>query len=196
MTVIASDSGKVRPITVNTLYSSAGERYDFVVRANQPPGNYWIRVKAMGVCDGTVAEQFAILSYENPAMVSVRELSKPMRPFPSPHQPYDIGTVCNLLLRYAHCWKTISADLFVCRFQHVNKPHDKCGQKNSFCVSDLMDASPITARKVELIASEPDHQFVLRFNNYAVPKELIYNREFYHHYMSEKISICTHFQTK
>lgn len=188
MTVIASDSGKVRPITVNTLYSSAGERYDFVVHANQPPGNYWIRVKGMGVCESTVAEQFAILSYEDPAIVSDLELSKPTRPFPSPHQPYDLGIVCNLLLPYAHCWATISVDLFVCQFQHVNKPHALCGQQNSYCLSDLMDASPTTASKAELIASEPDHQFVLRFNNYAVPKDLIYNREFYHHYTSKMVS--------
>lgn len=35
MTIIASDSGKVRPTTINTLYTLAGERYDFIVHANQ-----------------------------------------------------------------------------------------------------------------------------------------------------------------
>lgn len=95
MTIIASDSAKVQPTTVNTLYSLAGERYDFVVQANQQPGNYWIRVKPIGFCDGQVAEQFAVLSYSDPAVVSDYELSIPPRAFPSPQNPYPLGIVRN-----------------------------------------------------------------------------------------------------
>lgn len=97
MTIIASDSAKVRPTKINTLYTLAGERYDFVVHANQRPGNYWIRVKSVGFCDGHVAEQFAVLSYADPAVVSDEDLSMPSRSFPSPQSPYPLGTVRNCL---------------------------------------------------------------------------------------------------
>lgn len=98
MTIIASDSAKVRPTTVNTLYTLAGERYDFVVHANQRPGNYWIRAKSVGFCDGVVAEQFAVLSYADPAVISNNDLSKPRRSIPAPKDPYPLGTVRNFLL--------------------------------------------------------------------------------------------------
>lgn len=34
--VIASDSFDLQPVTVDSLVSTAGERYDFVINANQP----------------------------------------------------------------------------------------------------------------------------------------------------------------
>lgn len=37
MIIIASDSFPVKPRKVNTLISTAGERYDFVIEANQDP---------------------------------------------------------------------------------------------------------------------------------------------------------------
>lgn len=93
LTVIATDSTKVQPVKVDTVYSLAGERYDFVVNANQPPGNYWIRIKAIGVCEGRVAEQFAILSYYSEKEVSDYELALQTRSFPSLREPYPIGIV-------------------------------------------------------------------------------------------------------
>jgi FtsP/CotA-like multicopper oxidase with cupredoxin domain len=38
MLVIAADAYSVRPIEINTLYSTSGERYDFVLDANQVSG--------------------------------------------------------------------------------------------------------------------------------------------------------------
>lgn len=38
MRVIASDSYDLQPVTVDSLVSTAGERYDFVINANQPAG--------------------------------------------------------------------------------------------------------------------------------------------------------------
>jgi hypothetical protein len=38
MRVIASDSYNVRPKTFDTIFSESGERYDFVLDANQAQG--------------------------------------------------------------------------------------------------------------------------------------------------------------
>lgn len=38
MTVIATDSYDVQPVTVDSIYSNSGERYDFVINANQYGG--------------------------------------------------------------------------------------------------------------------------------------------------------------
>lgn len=56
-----------------------------------------------------------------------------------------------------------------------------------------MDASATTVSKADLIASEPDYQFVLPFNNYAVSETQIYTREFYNHFLST-IAHHTHFK--
>lgn len=90
MLVISTDGGTVQPEhSFDTLVSISGERYDFVLAANQPPGkwrhhvaismwifitplpnaiagNYWVRVRSIGFCDPMRVEDFAILSYVMP----------------------------------------------------------------------------------------------------------------------------------
>ena len=39
MVIIATDGAPVLPEPVDTLFSTAGERYDFVIEANQTKGN-------------------------------------------------------------------------------------------------------------------------------------------------------------
>ena len=67
MTVISSDSYHLQPKEIDTLITTSGERYDFVITTNQPneQKNYWIRLRAIGPCSDRKIEQFAILSYEN-----------------------------------------------------------------------------------------------------------------------------------
>uniref|UniRef100_A0A8H8CH71 Laccase n=1 Tax=Psilocybe cubensis TaxID=181762 RepID=A0A8H8CH71_PSICU len=43
MTVIEADSQSVQPLTVNEITIHAGQRYSFILYANNPIGNYWIR---------------------------------------------------------------------------------------------------------------------------------------------------------
>ncbi len=40
------------------------ERYDFVLSANQHPGNYWIKVKGLGDCEMHEVFETAILNYK------------------------------------------------------------------------------------------------------------------------------------
>ncbi|XP_055539968.1 uncharacterized protein LOC129726845 [Wyeomyia smithii] len=67
MTVIASDSFDINPIEdLASFVSYAGERFDFVLRANQPIGNYLMRFRGLMDCDErfTSAYQVAVLRYK------------------------------------------------------------------------------------------------------------------------------------
>lgn len=65
LTVIASDGWYFEPVVVSTLVTYAGERFDFVLNADQPIGNYWMRVRGLMDCDERFekAHQVAVLRY-------------------------------------------------------------------------------------------------------------------------------------
>ena len=81
LTIIATDSFDIKPVTVSSLVSQAGERYDFVVEANQNIGEFWIRVKGFSVCDPWETQQLAVLSYSPPS-VPTASLAYPQKKFP------------------------------------------------------------------------------------------------------------------
>lgn len=66
LSVINSDGFDAEAVNVTTVVTYAGERFDFVVHANQTVGNYWIRLKGLMDCDArfTSAFQVAILHYQ------------------------------------------------------------------------------------------------------------------------------------
>ncbi|XP_047512299.1 laccase-5 isoform X2 [Pieris napi] len=80
LTVIATDGEPVQPVQVNTIISFSGERYDFVIEANNIPGAYWIQVRGLGECGIKRAQQLGILRY-------ARGPYQPSTPSPT----YDIG---------------------------------------------------------------------------------------------------------
>ncbi|KAF9444257.1 multicopper oxidase [Macrolepiota fuliginosa MF-IS2] len=45
MTIIEVDGINVQPLTVDSIQIFAGQRYSFVLNANQPIGNYWVRAE-------------------------------------------------------------------------------------------------------------------------------------------------------
>lgn len=51
MDMIASDGSEFVATTVDSFVSYAGERFDFILHANQVVGNYWIRIKGLMDCD-------------------------------------------------------------------------------------------------------------------------------------------------
>lgn len=57
-----------------------GERYDFVIEANNIPGAYWIQVRGLGECGVKRAQQLAIIRY-------ARGPYQPSSPAPT----YDVG---------------------------------------------------------------------------------------------------------
>ncbi|XP_046561436.1 laccase-2-like [Haliotis rubra] len=61
--VIASDGMPVRPRPVDVFIVFPGERYDFLLFANQVVGNYWIKVVGLGDCRVADVSAAAILRY-------------------------------------------------------------------------------------------------------------------------------------
>ena len=45
----------------------AGERYDFVLTADKPVDNYWLRVLGIGDCEASKANGRAVLRYQGAA---------------------------------------------------------------------------------------------------------------------------------
>ncbi|XP_069684675.1 uncharacterized protein [Periplaneta americana] len=64
--VIASESGSFKPVPVQSIMINGGERYDFVLEANQAVGNYWVRFRGLDSCDSknTKVHQLAVLHYD------------------------------------------------------------------------------------------------------------------------------------
>ncbi|KAF7342559.1 Laccase A [Mycena sanguinolenta] len=52
MNIIAADSVNTQPLTVDSIQIFAGQRYDFVLTADQAVDNYWIRTVANGGTSG------------------------------------------------------------------------------------------------------------------------------------------------
>ncbi|XP_050689230.1 uncharacterized protein LOC126981747 [Eriocheir sinensis] len=63
---ITTDGHPIDPIEVDKLTIYGGERWDFVVAANQTPGAYWMRFQGMLDCDERFksAHQVAVMRYE------------------------------------------------------------------------------------------------------------------------------------
>jgi hypothetical protein len=57
-------------LAADSLVSYAGERFDFIINANQSIDRYWIRVRGLMDCDARFksVHQVAILSYEGADM--------------------------------------------------------------------------------------------------------------------------------
>ncbi|XP_012258923.2 laccase-like [Athalia rosae] len=63
--LIDMDGSAVRPVKVGSAIIFTGERYDFVLNANQTVGAYWIHVRGLGECGIPPGiHQHAILKYE------------------------------------------------------------------------------------------------------------------------------------
>ncbi|CRK96923.1 CLUMA_CG010348, isoform A, partial [Clunio marinus] len=100
MTVIASDSNDLQPTTVSQLVSNAGERFDFVVNANQSGVDYWMRFRALGSCEANQIEQYAVLTYRDPNDPQRDLRAYPQNNFPAYDSSYGDGSVRNYMLVY------------------------------------------------------------------------------------------------
>ena len=55
--MIASDGSAFERVDVESFNIFAGERYDFVLNASKPVGNYWVRVRGLADCEVKQAKQ-------------------------------------------------------------------------------------------------------------------------------------------
>ncbi|KIL66529.1 multicopper oxidase [Amanita muscaria Koide BX008] len=111
MTIIEVDGVLTQPLTVDSIDIYAGQRYSFILNANQAVGNYWIRaVPGPGPSGFTNGINSAILRYagapnadpETPEIPSVRPLIEtdlvPLQHRPAPGAPYLGGADINIVL--------------------------------------------------------------------------------------------------
>nr|GAT59722.1 laccase [Mycena chlorophos] len=104
MTIIEADGVSTQPLTVESIQIFAGQRYSFVLTANQPVNNYWIRsLPNIGTANFTNGVNSAILRYSGAKAVDpTTQQSKcnkplietdlhPLVPTPVPGLPHPGG---------------------------------------------------------------------------------------------------------
>ncbi|KAF2890868.1 hypothetical protein ILUMI_15305, partial [Ignelater luminosus] len=66
ITVISSDGNNFSPVKADSVVTYAGERFDFVLNADQPIGLYWMRFRGLMDCDERFksAHQASVLQYQ------------------------------------------------------------------------------------------------------------------------------------
>ncbi|XP_073819695.1 multicopper oxidase 3 [Musca autumnalis] len=63
MLMISTDGNDLQPVYADKFFMTSAERFDFILQANQYPGNYWIRVKGYNDCEKLNLYQGAVLHY-------------------------------------------------------------------------------------------------------------------------------------
>ncbi|XP_055923912.1 uncharacterized protein LOC129954192 [Eupeodes corollae] len=87
MTIIATDSNEVEGVTIDTLLSNSGERYDLVINTNHSEGDYWIRIRGGNTFQPQPLDSFALLRY----VTDDSDRNKEQPPFPDYNSTYPIG---------------------------------------------------------------------------------------------------------
>ncbi|ETN61043.1 multicopper oxidase [Anopheles darlingi] len=154
MEIIASDSFHLQPHKVDTLVTTSGERYDFVVHANGVKDTYWVRLRALGSCEQLQLEQFAVLSYKHDPK---EKLAFPQEEPP----PYD---------------KPFAGA------RTANHPNATCGQPafGDYCITDFQAYDTDES----IINGEPKHIFTLGFSNFLVSFHHMFETHAYEHFMN------------
>lgn len=161
--MIATDGNDIEPITVDTLITAAGERYDFIIEANQEPGHYCIKIKLLGECDedGGI-EQYGVLSYSNDSRITIEE-------------NIEYAEVA------ANCRK-IGDELP--SYSFLNHPNMTCNDSSNqhYCPTDL------TSLNVDetLLNATVDQRFFLGFDNHDVDYDDIFQESRYTHFLADE----------
>ena len=119
--MIATDGYDFQPMLVESFVINPGERYDFILTANQPIDNYLIRVKTLEVNRHTVG--FAILRYEGAPEADPGDSSK-MIPCtetnkchvlncPYSYHPTEDNTICHNIGEVKSAINTDPAPTFI-----------------------------------------------------------------------------------
>ncbi|KAG5650824.1 hypothetical protein H0H81_010901 [Sphagnurus paluster] len=134
-TIIEVDGINVQPLTVDSIQIFAGQRFSFVLNADQPIGNYWVRAKPnIGTTDFTGGINSAILRYIRAAKVDPKTSqtlnNKPMletnlRPLTNaaaPGRPVAGGADVSINLAVSFDFPTFSFRINGAKFVPPNVP--------------------------------------------------------------------------
>ncbi|XP_015173568.1 PREDICTED: laccase-5 [Polistes dominula] len=143
LTVIATDGEDIQPVVVDKIISLTGERYDFVLNANQPSSSYWIQLRGLDECAALKISQLAVLVYDNKVVL-------PQAARPTYDNPISTNTDIEL----------------------NSLTGRDCGSQtltNRICINQLKYAknTPQTERK-----TFPDVRFYLPFNFFQYKKSM------------------------
>ncbi|CAG9807488.1 unnamed protein product [Chironomus riparius] len=153
LTVIATDGEPVHPVNVNTIISFSGERYDFVISADQPVGAYWIQLRGLGECGIKRVQQLAILRY-------ARGPYQPTTAAPS----YDVGLPQGIVMNPldAQC----------------DQP-----RQDAICVNQLKHAGKHIDADPALLKEKPDVKIFLPFRFYLYKPEELFQPNTYNRFL-------------
>ncbi|XP_058451557.1 uncharacterized protein LOC131430521 [Malaya genurostris] len=156
MMIISTDGGAVKAKIVDTLISISGERYDFVVLADKPEGNYWVRVRGIGFCNKMRIEGFAVLSYADPS-IPTEDLMYPVDDPPNYDDVFPLGKTLNH--HSARCYT----------------PFD-----NDTCAADLETHE--VYRDQALIEATPDQRLYFGFDVVETNNSLLFSQQRFVHF--------------
>ena len=112
LNVMASDGHLLVPIMVDYLIIHAGERYDFILTADQTPGNYLIRAQVLGIANlSSDPSQFEFVNLTAEAILHYNDISVPQ---PNPLTHYD-GVIDNT----RRCGPTKQCKTINCPFKEL-----------------------------------------------------------------------------
>ena len=88
MTVISSDFVPVTPFDVDWLFIGIGQRYDVIIKANQPISSYWFHVVPQAGCSANqVSNGVAIFTYKGANSTTPSNSTRNNAPAPSCEDP-------------------------------------------------------------------------------------------------------------
>ncbi|KAL7634546.1 UNVERIFIED_CONTAM: hypothetical protein RMT77_014923 [Armadillidium vulgare] len=148
--VIASDGSNIKPLEVNSLVIYGGERWDFIINANQKPGTYFFKYRGRLLCDSDFlsVHQVAVLRYEG------------QTGFPNTPEEvnYDFTKPAEGL--------------------QLNKLNDAPGDlKTFYTVADMKKLDKNEAYSP--YARKPDHKFFLETDFYGIDNDWFHHKEYY-----------------
>ena len=118
--VIANDFVPIKPYSTSSIVINAAQRYDIIIEANAPPGNYWLRATWVHACAGVANDHpensTGIIRYDAASTsdpTSVSAIKAPTtcsdEPLESlvPHLKYDVMNIAGttleeLSVRFTH----------------------------------------------------------------------------------------------
>jgi hypothetical protein len=149
-TVVATELSDIEPIEVDTLHFLSGERYDIVIEANQPVGDYWIRVRELLPCWKDI-EGFAILRYHERHVEHLSHLEFSDRAVPAFNDSYPTTNVFNSLRPHAEHIALTEAKAFASDTSLLETQPDQ--------TFHLVFDSPAVSNKV-MFAGQNLHNFI------------------------------------
>ncbi|XP_014215269.1 L-ascorbate oxidase-like [Copidosoma floridanum] len=157
MLAISVDGADIEPIEVDSIRSLSGERYDFVVEANQEIDNYLMYFVGDIVCERLGCHQVAVLHYK--------------------------GAPDFKLMNVPTAQARLSTGLFTTNIRELNPYNQGMETPGSYCIASLNSAEPDDLS----ISRDPDHQIYISYDFYEMDNDDYHRRDLYGYYQVNQL---------